>query len=436
MRIEEQLRDAIDKQVGQPRADETAWSNLQRRVESSNSSPEVAHGASHRLVAAIVAFAVFGAAVALFWAATDNGPNVTAVSADPLGTIPVGWTRLPLPPEENAGTADVWTGTQLLSWGGYRGSDKPVADGFAFDPITQSWVSMPPAPAARSGAQAVWTGSEAIFLGGWDGNREQTGGFAFDPATSSWRGVRAAPVNTEGAVVVWTGTDVIAWGGQTRDTSESSGAAYEPSTDTWRRIADAPIALNLASGVWTGSEFIVFGSLVDPGNHASTKTAVGAAYDPTSDTWREIAPSDLSPQANAAVWQGNRMVAYDYLWNAEAYTPSTDTWQPLRDVPFEPSECYPDGAIVGAQVFAFGCGYVAILDAGSDSWHKVQGGIGSETIEANAGTYELWRFATLVPAGDVLFLPAEGITVKNGAPCYGCSGSPTSLWAYRPTAFH
>ncbi len=433
MRIEEQLRGAIDKHVGQPRADETAWSDLQRRVESSNSNPEGARGVSHRLVAAIVAFAVFGGAAAWFWTSTTNGPSVTPVSADPLATIPIGWTRLPLPPDENSGTAEVWTGTQLLSWGGYRGSDKPVADGFALDPITQTWAPIPPAPAARSGVQAVWTGSEAIFLGGWDGDHAHSDGFAFDPATSSWRTVPAAPVDIEGAVLVWTGSQLIAWGGgKSGDKSNSSGAAYDPSTDAWRRIPDAPIGLNLASGVWTGSQFIVFGSLVDSGNHASTKTAVGAAYDPTSDTWREIAPSDLSPQADAAVWQGDRMVAYDYLWKAEAYTPSTDTWKPLQDVPFEPSECYPDGSIVGTQVFAFGCGHVATLDAGSDAWHKVQGGIGNETIEANAGTYELWRFATLVPAGDVLFLPAEGITVKNGTPCYGCSGSPTSLWAYRP----
>ncbi|MFI5055055.1 MAG: Kelch repeat-containing protein [Actinomycetota bacterium] len=433
MRIEEQLRDAIDKHVGQPQADETAWSNLQRRVESSDASPEVAHGVSHRLVAGIVAFAVFGGAVALLWVATSSNPVSPSVSSNPPATIPVGWTRLPLPPEDNHGTAEVWTGTQLLSWGGYRGSDNPVADGFALDPSTQTWTPIPPAPAARSGAVAVWTGSEAIFLGGWDGDHTQSDGFAFDPATSSWRAVAAAPVDIEGAVLVWTGSELIAWGGgKSGDKSNNSGAAYDPSTDTWRRIADAPIGLNLASGVWTGSEFIVFGSLVDSGNHASTQAAVGAAYDPTSDAWRKIAPSDLSPQADAAVWQGDRMVAYDYLWKAEAYTPSTDTWKPLRDVPFEPSECYPDGATVGTQVFAFGCGHVATLDAGSDTWHQVHGGIGGETIQANGGTYELWRFATLVPAGDVLFLSAEGITVRNGAPCYGCSGSPTSLWVYRP----
>jgi hypothetical protein len=97
MRIEERLRDAIEGHVGEPRADETAWSDLQRRVESA-STAEVARGTSHRLVAAIVAFAVFGGAVALLWSATSSNPTTPSVSADPLATIPVGWTRLPLPP--------------------------------------------------------------------------------------------------------------------------------------------------------------------------------------------------------------------------------------------------------------------------------------------------------------------------------------------------
>ena len=44
-------------------------------------------------------------------------------------------------------------------------------------------------------------------------------------------------------------------------------------------------------------------------------------------------------------------------------------------------------------------------------------------------------FATLVPAGEVLFLSAEGLTVTTGGePCFGCAGSPTSFWSYRPSA--
>jgi len=56
------------------------------------------------------------------------------------------------------------------------------------------------------------------------------------------------------------------------------------------------------------------------------------------------------------------------------------------------------------------------------------------TIQANSATYKLWRFASVGPAGDVIVFAAEGITVtKSGEPCYGCSGSPTSFWLYRPS---
>ncbi len=418
--------------------------DIERRVRAdTGSEPPLPRPApSRRILAAIVAFAVFAAAGAFAERAFRSGQEHLATSPSPasdrLAAIPVGWTQLPQPPEVTQGSATLWTGAELLSWGGYRESDKTyVADGFAFDPATKAWSSIPAAPAGRSATRAVWTGSEAIFWGGWDANRTYSDGFAFDPATRSWRTIASAPIDpAQGTVVVWTGTEMIVWGGgKPGEKSNTAGAAYDPSTDRWRRIADAPMGLNLASGVWTGAKMIVLGSLLDSRNHAATRTAVGTAYDPASDTWRDIAPSDLSPQAIAAVWLDDRLIAYDYNWKAEAYTPSTNNWRSLPDLPFQSGECYPDGAVVGGQVFAFGCGQAATWSPGENAWHEVHGGLTDATIAANGGTYKLWRFATLVPAGEVLFLSAEGLTVdQKGEPCYGCPGSPTSLWVYRPAA--
>ncbi len=46
---------------------------------------------------------------------------------------------------------------------------------------------------------------------------------------------------------------------------------------------------------------------------------------------------------------------------------------------------------------------------------------------------KLWRFADMVSTGDVVLFAAQGITLSHkGVACYGCSGSPTSFWAYRP----
>jgi hypothetical protein len=377
-----------------------------------------------------VAFALAGAAVTYaIRALSPSGEGPAPEATDPLASIAPGWTELPASAQQLRGTP-VWTGRELLVVGGYdEGSEAPTAGGFAFDPVSLAWRPISPAPAARSGLRAVWTGSEALFLFGWDDERERADGFAFDPESETWRRIAPAPVDPPVAVTVWTGSEVVAWGG-----AEGEGAAYDPASDTWRRIPDAPLGLNRASGVWTGEELIVFGSLLDRRNHAETPTSVGAAYDPARDRWRELPPSELSPQATAAVWVDGRMVAYDYALDAQAYDPAADRWSGLPRLPLRKAECYPDAAVVGTRIFAFYCGTGAVLDEAGE-WREIRDGMLDATIEAHGSAYQLWRFASLVPAGDVLFLLAEGITVdEDGVPCYGCAGSPHSLWAYRPAA--
>jgi hypothetical protein len=398
---------------------------------------------ARRLVAALVAFAIFGAAGAFALRAFDRPTRAPAtspsVATDPLGSIPPGWTQFPSPPATRPGASDVWTGQELLVWGGANDKSEdysPSAEGYAFDPAAGSWTPLPPAPVPGKYALVAWAGTEAVFLGvGTDRNPWQAE--AFDPATRTWRVLPTPPLAPRtGEVVQWTGSEVIVWGGGDRgEASNMDGAAYDPSTDSWRPIADAPLGLNQADGMWTGTRMIVFGSLLDGRNIADTNDSVGESYDPASDTWQELAPSELSPQATAAVWFDDRMVAFDYGWKAASYDPVKDSWDPLGDLDFQSAECYPDGAVVGMEVFAFGCGEAAALSPGDRAWTPIHGGLTDATVEANGHPYQLWRFATLVPAGDVLFLDAEGLTVSNGGtPCYGCSGSPTSLWAYRPGA--
>jgi hypothetical protein len=299
--------------------------------------------------------------------------------------------------------------------------------------VQYAWTGIPPAPAGRAGSFAIWTGSEALFVFGSDESRSYDDGYAFDPASSSWRTIPSAPVDGA-AVAVWTGSEVLAWGGDRGlDGGDASGAAYDPTSDTWRSIADAPIGLNLATGVWTGDRLIVFGSLLDNRNRAATDTSVGAIYDPAADTWEEMPPSQLYPQATSAAWAGDRMIAWDYDVHWQEFDPSTNSWTDPIKMPLQFSECYPDSVGVASYVFAWFCGDAALYDAATGEWQRIHGGMLEPTVEANGASYKLWRFASLVPAGDVIFFEAEGITVtKSGTPCYGCPGSPTSFWAYRP----
>jgi hypothetical protein len=353
--------------------------------------------------------------------------------------LPRGWTRLPLPPKVKDGATPLWAGTELVVWGGCaprsRQACRPTQGGFGFDPHTREWRELPQAPGPGAYAQAVWTGTEAIFLGVGRGHRLH--GEAYDPASAEWRVIPDAPLTPRhGAVVVWTGSEVIVWGGGRRGSARPRrGAAYDPAADRWRRIATAPIGLNLATGMWTGHEMLAFGSLLDRRNRAATKTSVGAAYDPATDAWRRIPRSALSPQATSAAWVANRTVAWDYEVHSQDYNPERNRWsRPIR-MPLRFDECYPDSVAVSELVFAFFCGRTALYDVSAKDWRRIHGGPLKATVGPRHGGRALkrWRFAEVVPAGDVAFLLAEGITLTgHGVPCLGCPGSPRSFWAYRP----
>jgi hypothetical protein len=388
-----------------------------------------------RLMAATVA-------VVLVVVASSTNLGLVGDSA-PHGSRPAtsstrseGWTELPTPPEVRGGIALLWAGSELLAWGGCeppaRHECVPSSEGSTFDTASGTWEPIDDSPRAGAYADAVWTGEEAIFFHAED---DRWVGQAYDAATGRWRALPRAPIRARsGAAALWTDSEVILWGGgKPEDPTARNGAAYDPERDRWRRIAEAPLGLNSMDAVWTGSEMLVFGSLLDNRNIAATDTAVGAAYDPDGDLWRKLRPSELSPQATAAAWLGERMVAWDYEVRSQEYDPESDTWSGPARMPLEFSECYPDNEVVGGNVFAFYCGYAALYDTATSDWSEIHGGPLEAELEAASGAYKLWRFADLVPTGEVVYLLAEGITTTDsGEVCYGCPGSPTSFWAYRP----
>ena len=320
-------------------------------------------------------------------------------------TFPVGWTRLPAPPSARDGAALVWTGSELIAWGGCGRKCAPTAGGFAFDPAERSWERIPAAPLAASSAEGFWTGEKAIFL---HPVRGRLGGQAYDPRSREWRVIPSAPLApVDGRIEVWTGAELIVWGGgRRRGRGARRGAAYDPARDAWRPIARGPTGLNLASGIWTGRKLVVFGSLLDGRNVAETRTSVGAAYDPASDSWRELPPSRLSAQATSAVWLDGRIVAWDYELRSQEYDPDRNRWADPLALPLDFSECYPDSVVVRERVFAFFCGQMALYDG---RWRELGGG----PPEARAHRHRV----TLTVGEGVVFLSVA---------------SADSLWVYRP----
>jgi hypothetical protein len=352
-------------------------------------------------------------------------PSATTYHAiDRWSGYPVGWTELPAPPEIRTGAAQEWTGSQLLIWGGYTGLDEPnvVASGLVFDPAELAWRQTAPGPLEpRALMASAWTGSEFLVWGGWSGTYGYEfaeaflgDGAAYDPVSDSWRTLPPAPIEARAPLSVWTGREMLVWGTALRvEDRPRDGAAYDPTTDSWRLIAEAPIELTDATAVWTGTEMIVFGAALHGGNVPETPTAIGAAYDPASDIWRELPESDIDPNANTASWLEDRLIAWDYSEHTSAWSPGSDTWATLRGPPVDACEDVP--ASVTAEGFVFGqlCGELVVILPGEDAWHNV-----------TRRDMQFW------PTG---FAPVGDVVLVSGYESYFYDqGAPTKMFAYRP----
>ena len=118
-------------------------------------------------------------------------------------------------------------------------------------------------PAGRDSHTAVWTGSEMIVWGGYDGSAWLNTGSRYNPSTDSWTATSLtnAPEGRGVHTAVWTGTEMIVWGGWNFPNTLNTGGKYNPSTDSWTATStiNAPGSRYYHTAVWTGSEMIVWG---------------------------------------------------------------------------------------------------------------------------------------------------------------------------------
>jgi len=94
-----------------------------------------------------------------------------------------------------------------------------------------TWIptSITNAPAARFYPTAVWTGSEMIVWGGVGiGNAYLNTGGTYNPSTDSWTATSTtnAPDARGGHTAVWTGSEMIVWGGSNGSNPLKTGGRY------------------------------------------------------------------------------------------------------------------------------------------------------------------------------------------------------------------
>jgi N-acetylneuraminic acid mutarotase len=258
---------------------------------------------------------------------------------DPATNVwrPMNLAGAPTAGNKGYGTNALWTGKEMIVWGGGAGRYNPQTDTWA----AVSMTGVPPG----GGYTAVWSGSEMIVWGGSSQADADTGG-RYNPETDTWR-----PTSTAGAptgrymhTAVWSGSEMIVWGGVQFGVAGklNTGGRYNPATDTWRptSTAGAPEGRNYHTAVWTGSRMVVWGGRNDDLNSNASLRDTGGRYDPATDTWTPTGTVGV-PEARSdhrAIWTGSQMIVWGGTVNGingpygtytgARYNPATDTWVP------------------------------------------------------------------------------------------------------------
>jgi N-acetylneuraminic acid mutarotase len=212
----------------------------------------------------------------------------------------------------------VWTGKEMLVVG-------PI-DRQAFNPGTNRWRRLPKT-AEVPGGIVVWTGREMIGWGGGCCGDAFSDGAAYNPATNIRRKLARSPLAPEQQPIgAWTGRELVLLvsgmnpaSGKPWPARLARAAAYNPITDTWRRIAPLPAERPTADAVWDGREVLIVGGTGAQNARTGVRSpaAVGFAYNPGTNHWRRIAPMQAGRAGAVVVWTGKQVL----LWGGTTSKP-------------------------------------------------------------------------------------------------------------------
>ena len=264
------------------------------------------------------------AQVPITMAAVSASYTIPVIASPSAGCTEDTWmgTRFSSIPAGRDSHTAVWTGSEMIVWGGYDGNAW-LNTGSRYNPSTDSWTatSLTNAPEGRGVHTAVWTGTEMIVWGGWNFPDTLNTGGKYNPSTDSWTATSTtnAPGSRYYHTGVWTGSEMIVWGGYG---DLNTGGRYNPITNSWTVTStiNAPTGRWLHTAVWTGSQMIVWGG-----------AAEGPVYQiPAGDTipalilgWLPSTTGVPVRYHHSAVWTGSEMIVWGGIVGSSNYLSST-----------------------------------------------------------------------------------------------------------------
>jgi N-acetylneuraminic acid mutarotase len=320
-------------------------------------------------------------------------PNNSGALYDPGTDI---WTTIAASGlNERLGFSAVWTGTEMIIWGGFDVSGSFVStrtnfnDGARYNPTGNSWtpVNTAGAPFRRESHSAVWSGTEMIV---WGGVYNETfaavtnfnNGARYNPVGNTWSPLTttAAPSARYDHTAAWVGTRMVIWGGTDGTNAFNSGARYFPSLNTWSNmtVTGRPTARTGHKHVVAATEMIVWGGQ-DTNN---LFLDIGGRYNPATDIWQTTPPTgDRSARrGHTAVWTGSEFLVWggfdgeSYLGSGGRFNPALNSWTPINQTNAPAGRIGHSAVWAGTEMIIWGGSNTALLNSGarynpvSDSW--------------------------------------------------------------------
>ena len=236
-----------------------------------------------------------------------------------------------------------------------------------YNAISNTWQKLTNLPAgllvAKDKPTFLWTGTELLVWGGNGAND----GYRYNPTTNSWTTISAtnAPVPRNFYLSILTGIELIIWGGNDASTNLglSTGARYNLASNTWTalNITNAPAYLSGANCTFTNNAMYVYGGTSN--NVYSNKMH---KYDLITNVWTQNTPvgttvplrtaaSMLSHNGFIYMYGGNytQYSVTQFLSDGYVYNTATNSWSVNVGMGI-PNYVNSTSFQVGNKVYSFG----------------------------------------------------------------------------------
>lgn len=424
------------------------WDEATTRAPSTQDGEgSVALSPGRRILAGVVAFAVFGAAVVFAALAFSGGrsavdrPPAASESqpgAETPGGGPGAWHALPEGPlSPRHGAQAFLVQGRVVVLGGRETppcppaadcvlpEDPPLKDGAAFVPETGTWSTIAPSPVPLSSMSgAVLRDTLYLWIPALDQRPSGRPVFlAYHADEDRWEELPAPPGAGRASSLQLVATDdAVVAHPTTQEIDVSPDLLFDPSTGEWTELPPDPLVPSFDRAmVWTDGELLLLGIEVVP-NPGSEGPALyrAAALDVGNGTWRRLPDSGVTGYDPVWFWAAGKVVN-PTLGTSDGgevngwgrpyphggmLDPATGEWSDLPPMP-EPGSYRGPSVGGGGHVVSSGG---AVLDLAAETWSPLP----APPDAADEGAAAVWAGDGLLVWGGHTWAGSEATLLNTG----------------------